>query len=151
LRQQPLKEYNNNSGIVQYLMICPEAYNKKMKTRKEMKEEYKNMTFSMGVFQIKNNSNGKIFIGSSLDLKAIWHAQKFQLDIGMHRNAALQKDWKEYGSENFSYSIIETLTPVENGNVDYKKEVKVLEAMVIENLQPFDEKGYNICQHERVK
>jgi len=56
------------------------------------------MKFKMGVFQIKNNCNGKIFIGSSLDLTAIWHAQKLQLEMGMHQNSDLQKDWKKYGS-----------------------------------------------------
>jgi len=60
-----------------------------MKTRKELKEEYKNLKFEMGVFQIRNHVNGKIFIGSRLDLKAFWNAQKWQLDFGMHRNAAL--------------------------------------------------------------
>jgi hypothetical protein len=114
-----------------------------MKTRKELKEEYKNMKFCMGVFQIKNNKNGKIFIGSSLDLKAIWHAQKFQLDIGMHRNADLQKDWKEFGAEQFSYEILEELPGSDNETINYAKEVKVLEVMVIENLQPYNDKGYN--------
>lgn len=76
-------------------------------------------------------------------MKAIWHAQKFQLDIGMHRNADLQKDWKDFGSENFSYEIIEELSQSENETFNYAKEVKVLEAMIIEELQPFDNKGYN--------
>ena len=114
-----------------------------MKSRKELKEEYKNMKFHMGVFWIKNNVNGKIFIGSSLDLKAIWHAQKLQLDFGIHPNIDLQKDWKKYGAENFSYEIIEEITHVEDKVVDYAKEIKVLEGMIIDELQPFENKGYN--------
>ena len=74
-----------------------------MKTRRELKEEYKAMKFAMGVFQIRNKMNGKIFIGSSLDLKAIWYAQKLQLDMGIHPNSGLQDDWKVFGPENFSY------------------------------------------------
>ena len=31
----------------------------------------------------------------------------------------------------------------EASDVDYKKEVKLLEEMYIEELQPFDDKGYN--------
>jgi len=114
-----------------------------LKTRKDLKEEYKNMKFDMGVFQLKNLSNGKIFIGSSLDLKAFWNAQKWQLDFGMHRNAALQNDWKEFGAEQFSYEILALIEQKEDTVVDYKKEVKILEEMYIEELQPFNDKGYN--------
>jgi len=118
-----------------------------MKTRKELKEEYKQMKFKMGVFQIKNNINGKIFIGSSLDLKAIWFAQKLQLDMGMHQNGELQKDWKKFGSDNFSYDILDEINETEDKPVDYKKEVKTLEDMIINELQPFEEKGYNKRTH----
>lgn len=114
-----------------------------MKTRKELKEEYKQMKFKMGVFQIKNNINGKIFIGSSLDLKAIWFAQKLQLDMGMHQNSELQKDWNEFGSENFSYEILDEIKESKDKPIDYKKEIKTLEDMIINDLQPFEEKGYN--------
>ncbi|MEI7527093.1 MAG: GIY-YIG nuclease family protein [Mariniphaga sp.] len=114
-----------------------------MKTRKELKEEYMQMKFKMGVFQIKNNINGKVFIGSSLDLNAIWHAQKLQLDFGIHPNSDLQKDWKEHGAENFSYEIIEEIKQGDDKPIDYAKGIKVLEGMIIDELQPFENKGYN--------
>lgn len=114
-----------------------------MKTRKELKEEYKQIKYKMGVFQIRNVVSGKIFIGSSLDLAAIWHAQKLQLNMGMHQNADLQKDWKEFGPENFSYEILEEIQETDDKPLDYKKEIKVLENMIIEDLQSFENKGYN--------
>ena len=106
-----------------------------MKTRKELKEEYNQMKFPMGAFQIKNNINGKIFIGSSLDLKAIWHAQKLQLDIGIHPNSKLQKDWKDYGSENFSYEILEEIKNVEEKDINYANEIKILEHFMHEQTR----------------
>lgn len=114
-----------------------------MKTRKELKEEFKQIKYKMGVFQIRNTVTGKIYIGSSLDLKAIWHAQKLQLDMGMHQNSDLQKDWKEYGPESFIYEILEEIHESEAKPLDYKKEIKALENMIIEDLQPFENKGYN--------
>jgi hypothetical protein len=114
-----------------------------MKTRKELKEEYKQMKFRMGVFGIRNTLNGKIFIGSSLDLKAIWNAQRFQLEAGMHQNAALQKEWKEIGAANFVYEIIEEIEPSEDKPLDNAKDIKALEQMLIDELQPFGDKGYN--------
>jgi group I intron endonuclease len=114
-----------------------------MKTRKELKEEYKQMKFRMGVFQIRNSINGKIFIGSSLDLNAAWNSHKFRLDFGMHENYELQKDWKELGPENFIYEILDEIKQSEDKPIDYKKEIKTLEEMIIAELQPFENKGYN--------
>jgi hypothetical protein len=114
-----------------------------MKTRKEMKEEYKQMKFKMGVFQIKNKLNYKVFIGSSTDLKAVWFAQQLKLNTGMHPNYDLQKEWKEFGAENFTYEILEEIEQNEEKPVDYAKEVKALEEMVIDELKPFNEAGYH--------
>jgi hypothetical protein len=114
-----------------------------VKSFKELKQEYKQIKFKMGVFQIRNKINGKLFIGSSMDLTAIWHAQKLQLDFGMHQNTMLQNDWKEFGSENFVYEIIEEIKYSEDKPVNYEKEIKTLEELIIEELQPFENKGYN--------
>ena len=114
-----------------------------MKTRKELKEEYKQIKYPMGVFQIRNLSNEKVFIGSSLDLNAVWHSQRIQLNFGNHSNDALQKDWKEMGAENFVYEILEEVIEIEGKEINYVKEVKTLEKMVIEEIKPFDEKGYH--------
>ncbi|MCX6248019.1 MAG: GIY-YIG nuclease family protein [Bacteroidetes bacterium] len=114
-----------------------------MKTRKELKEEYKQMKYKMGVFKIVNIKSNKIFVGSSQDLIAIWHAQKLQLDFGIHPNSDLQKEWKEFGPESFRYEIIEEIKQTEDKPVDYDKEIKALEEMILEELQPFGNAGYN--------
>lgn len=113
-----------------------------MSTKKELKEAYKQMKFAMGVFQIRNTLNNKIFVGSSTNLQAMWNRQQLQLNVGSHPIPALQQDWKEWGADHFVYEILDELEPQEV-EVDYRKEVKLLEEMYIEELQPFDEKGYN--------
>jgi hypothetical protein len=60
-----------------------------------------------------------------------------QLNFGNHRVATLQKDWNEYGEDNFAFEIISQIEEEEDKNVDYPKEVKTLEKMFIEELQPF--------------
>lgn len=114
-----------------------------MKTRKELNAEYKNMKFRMGVFQIKNSINGKIYIGSSTDLIAAWNSHRFQLEAGLHSCAALQSAWKTYGQENFTYEIVEEIKQGDDAPKDYSKDIQVLEALIIEELKPFGEKGYN--------
>ncbi|MBF0541152.1 MAG: GIY-YIG nuclease family protein [Nitrospirae bacterium] len=117
-----------------------------MKTKKELKDEYKQIKFKMGVFQIRNTINGKIFVGSSTNLDAIWNRSRTQLDFGSHVNSNLQKDWKEFGEVNFKFEILSEIKQKEMEIVDYNSEVKVLEEMYLEQLKPYDDKGYNRFQ-----
>lgn len=114
-----------------------------MKANKQLKEAYKLKKFDIGVFQIRNIMNGKIFVGSSINLDAIWNRIKAELKFGGHRNEQLQADWKELGEENFSFEILYTIEQKDDDKVDYSKEVKKLEALFMEELQPFGEKGYH--------
>jgi group I intron endonuclease len=114
-----------------------------MKTKKELKEAYAQVKFTMGVFQITNKANGKVFVGSSLDLTAVWYAQKLQLGMGIHPNKELQKDWNHFGAENFTFEILEELKHNDDTKTDFNKEIKALEELLIEEIKPFDDKGYN--------
>jgi group I intron endonuclease len=122
-----------------------------MKTRKELKAIYKEMKFKTGVFQIRNIVNNKIYVGSSTDLVAIWNSSKFQLNFGNHSNAELQKEWKEFGESNFVYEILDEIKQDDTKKTDYSKELKQLEEMWIEELQPFNDKGYNKCMKKTDK
>ena len=62
------------------------------KTKKELINEYKQQKQPMGVFRIRNTINAKVFIGSSLNLGAMWNRLRLQLDTGSHPNADLQKE-----------------------------------------------------------
>lgn len=114
-----------------------------MKTRKELKEAYKQMKLRMGIFQIRNTSNGKIFLGSSTDLRAVWNSQHLQLELGSHPNTALQQDWKRFGPEHFEFEILEETEPPEGALTDPRRELKALLALYLESLQPYGEKGYH--------
>ena len=111
--------------------------------RKEMINEYKQTIQPMGIYQIKNMVNGKIFIGSSKDLKGIINRNRFQLKNGLHMNRAMQKDFNEGGGGSFSFEILDRLKPREDMKSDYAEELKLLEEMWLEKLYPYDEKGYN--------
>jgi hypothetical protein len=115
-----------------------------MKTRKEIIDEYKRTKSQIGVFQIRNKTNNKVFVESSLDLVAIWNRLRFQLNMGSHPNTELQKDWKALGEENFAYEILSEIQQDDTVQMDYRKEAKKLEAMFIEELQPFGERGYHV-------
>ena len=114
-----------------------------MKTKKELKEEYNNVKPRIGVFQIRNTVNGKIYIEASVNLDKIWNRHRVELNFGGHRNASLQKEWSEFGETNFKYEILSEIKQAENTTIDYSKEAKHLAKMFIEELQPFGDKGYN--------
>ncbi|MFH2044111.1 MAG: GIY-YIG nuclease family protein [Pseudomonadota bacterium] len=111
--------------------------------RKELINEYKQTIQPMGIYQIRNRINGKIFIGSSKDLKGIINRNKFQLKNGLHMNTAMQNEFNEGGEESFSFEILDQLNPRDDINGDYTDELKMLEEMWLEKLQPYNEKGYN--------
>ena len=122
-----------------------------MKTRKELKREYKERKISAGVFQIKNTRNNKVLLGSSKNLEGIWNSNRFQLSIGMHRNKKLQKDWNEFGSENFIFEILETITEEkEDPNFNLNDELTLIEQIWIEKINPFGDNGYNDNKNIRV-
>lgn len=115
-----------------------------MASRKELKDSYKQMKFRIGVYQIRNSVNGKIFVDSSVNLDAIWNRNRVQLKFGSHPNEEMQKEWNEMGEESFHYEIISELVQKDGETTDYGKEVKQLERLFLEELQPYGEKGYNI-------
>lgn len=61
---------------------------------------------SSGIYQIKNKINGKLYIGSAVDLLKrkshhFWHLRK-----GIHGNGHLQSAYNKYGHDAFSFEIL---------------------------------------------
>lgn len=103
-----------------------------MKTKKEHREEYKQMKFPMGVFHIKNLINNKVLIDNSIDMQSKWNRHRIELKFGNHRNNSLQNDWNEFGEENFVFEVLYELKEIEKENINYKQELKILQEMITE-------------------
>ena len=114
-----------------------------MKSKKDIIREYKEREKQAGVFQVKNTVNGKILLGSSLNLDGPLNSHKFMLTIGSHRNKALQKEWNEYGEDKFVFEILEVVKVKNESNFNLNDELTLIEQIWLEKLQPFSEKGYN--------
>ena len=108
-----------------------------------MKREYKEKPLAPGLFQIKNHSNGKLFLGSSLILDGPINAPKFMLSVGSHRNAALQADFKKFGANVFSFDILDTVKIKDVAGFSLEAELQVLEEIWLDELQPIVGGGYN--------
>lgn len=114
-----------------------------MSNKKDLKASYKLMKFRIGVFLIRNTANNKVLIEGSVNLDSILKRHQFELKSGVHKNEALQKDWNELGADHFQFEILSEIQQDDADKTDYKKEVKQLESMFIEEYQPFGVKGYH--------
>jgi group I intron endonuclease len=115
-----------------------------MKSRQDLKREYQERVKPAGVFQVKNTVNGKVLLGSSLNLEGPLNAHKFMLTSGSHRNRALQHDWNTYGAEAFTFAVLEVVKVTDAPHFNLSDELTLLEQIWLEQLQPFGERGYNL-------
>jgi hypothetical protein len=122
----------------------------KGKSRKEINREYQERVKPAGVYQVKNLSNGKVLLHSSLNLEGPLNRHKFMLKIGSHTNKELQKDWNELGPDQFVFEILEEVRQrKDDPNFNLKDELSLLEMIWLEKLQPFGERGYNLNSNIR--
>lgn len=115
-----------------------------MKSRKELNREYQERVKPAGVFQIRNTVNGKVLLGSSLNLEGPLNGHKFMLKHGSHTNKLLQQEWNEYGPDSFAFEILEEVKVSDSPNFNLNDELTLLEQIWLEKLQPFGERGYNL-------
>ncbi len=120
-----------------------------MKTREELKREYRDRPKPAGIFQIRNKANGKILLGSSLNLEGPLNSHKFMLTIGRHRNETLQQEWNKFGADQFAFEVLEVVKVKDDPNFNLSDELTLLEQIWLEKTQPFGDKGYNTDQKIR--
>jgi hypothetical protein len=112
--------------------------------RKALVRAYKEARRPMGVFRIRNVQNGRALIGASVDLPSILNRHRAQLRLHSHRNEALQRDWDILGADAFAFETLDMLTPPEDdAGYDPAADLEALEAMWLEQLAPFGDRGYN--------
>lgn len=59
-----------------------------------------------GIYKIINKINGKIYIGSAVDIETRWRRHKHDLNKNQHQNILLQRSWIKYWSVNFEFVIL---------------------------------------------
>jgi hypothetical protein len=113
------------------------------KSKQELKREYKERKKQAGVFQVKNLANGKVLLGSSMNLQGPLNGHRFMLTIGKHRNEDLQNDWNTFGPDAFVFEVLEVVSMKDDPDFNLADELTLLEQIWLERLQPFGERGYN--------
>ena len=93
---------------------------------------------SKGVYQIKNLSNNKIYIGSTITSFIYrWRQHNSKLKLGKHENTHLQSSYNKYGESSFEYSILYIGTS--------KEDIRNKEQELINSFDSCNpDKGYNM-------
>ncbi len=65
------------------------------------------MSIVSGIYVIRNKTNGKIYIGSSKNIRRRMHEHRSELRRGIHDNDHLQKAWRKYGEDAFEFEVLE--------------------------------------------
>ena len=102
-----------------------------MPDRKELVQEYKLSHRPMGVFQIRNVTNDKVFVDSSLNIPGKINRHRFTLNAGLFKSRSLQNDWNELGEASFEFETLEPVEPRSDSNYDYASDLQVLEDLLL--------------------
>lgn len=114
-----------------------------MDRKKALKQRYIEETkIEAGVYQIKNTKNGKVFIGSTKNLKTL-NGVKFSLETGRSYNKELQEEWNQFGKGAFMIDVLEVLKKKDDPYFNEKEALVELENKWLEHFQPYGERGYN--------
>lgn len=110
----------------------------------EKKKLYKQLhNPDMGIYQIRNKVNGKIYVDSSKNLEGTQTSRMFQLRMGkIVFNPELQKELNEFGADNFEFSVLEVLAKPKPGD-NIEQLLIRLKLLWQDKLQPFGDRGYN--------
>jgi group I intron endonuclease len=88
-----------------------------------------------GIYKITNKVNGKIYIGSAVNLDRRWTEHKRCLKTRTHPNNKLLNAWHKYGAENFEFIVLIYCEP---------KDLLMYEQRCIDSFEVIT-KGYNLC------
>jgi len=106
-----------------------------MDRRKELKLQYKQTRPQMGIFIIRSRATNKCHIQGTQDLRGVMNGARVRLGGNMHVFKELQKEWNEFGPENFTFEILEYLEyDKDESKTDYTEELKLLEMIWEEKL-----------------
>lgn len=66
-----------------------------------------------GIYKFTNKTNGKIYIGSSQNLRTRYFKHIGLLKNNKHHSNHFQNAWNKYGENNFNYEIVECVEKIE--------------------------------------
>src|SRR5216683_1998974 len=88
-----------------------------------------------GIYRITCAVTGKIYIGSAINLYRRRYTHFGYLQRNQHHNPKLQAAWNKYGSDTFTFEVLELVLPIS---------LTAREQYWFKKLDPFGKKGFNL-------
>ena len=95
--------------------------------RAELRQAYSERAKRAGIFRIRNTANGRVLLGSALDLRGPLNRVAFELDIRSTRHPELKRDLEKYPRDSFVIEVIEEVETRDDPDFDPKNELETLE------------------------
>jgi len=93
-----------------------------------------------GVYGIIHTATSRIYIGSAIDITRRWYEHHYFLIHNAHCNEYLQNAWNKYGTEAFTWIVLEEVTD--------PSQLILLEQKWIDYYHAAQrETGFNLCSH----
>ena len=95
------------------------------------------------VITIRCQENDRLYVAASGNLDSERNSRLFQLRMGkVVFSRELQHDLERFGAAAFTFEVLATLEPATEAT-DVERQLAILELQWLEQLQPFEERGYN--------
>lgn len=105
-------------------------------SKKEIREQYKNRIVIGGVYSIKCNSSGRIWIKSTEDIAGQMNKFEFFVSTNLCPEPSMCSDWNQYGAKSFSFVVLENLEKGETQtDKEFADDIHILYDMWIEKQQ----------------
>ncbi len=62
-----------------------------------------------GIYAIRNKINGRIYIGSSVNIERRWAVHRHDLFASKHHSGILQRSWNKHGTDAFIFEVLVVL------------------------------------------
>ena len=111
--------------------------------RRALVRQYKDSRLPAGVFTLTNQSNGRVYVGGSLNLDGAMNRMRFELNLRSHRNKPLQQEWIAHGAECFSFAVVDRIKERDDPLFDYRGELDGMLELWREEIPCHGDSGYN--------
>lgn len=100
------------------------------KTRQAtLKAHYRQQPPPLGIIAVRHLPSGRTLFECSRNAPGMLNRHRFELNLGKHRNAALQADWRRDGAAAFSCAVIDTVRLPDDPAFDADAELDALLAL----------------------
>lgn len=92
---------------------------------------------TQGIYAITHAASGRVYVGSAVNTRRRWSEHRRRLNKGDHHTSRLQNAWVKYGSDAFTFAVLETVSD--------KTGLIAREQHWIDKLKATGRAGYNTC------